>query len=116
METVLSADGTTIAFDRTGDGPPLVLVSGALGDRGAAGSVAQPLGERFTVFAFDRRGEATATTHRRTTCSARSRTSARWSTRLADALPRSRYRTLEGQDHGPASEVLVPALIGFLVG
>ena len=27
--TVRSADGTTIAFDRLGDGPPLVVVLGA---------------------------------------------------------------------------------------
>jgi hypothetical protein len=32
---------------------------------------------------------------------------------LADVLPEARYQTLEGQDHGPADEVLVPALEGF---
>jgi pimeloyl-ACP methyl ester carboxylesterase len=35
---------------------------------------------------------------------------------LADALPDARHRTLEGQDHGPASEVLAPVLVEFFVG
>jgi pimeloyl-ACP methyl ester carboxylesterase len=56
MNTVRSADGTRIAFDRTGDGPALILVGGALADRAAAAEVSALLGERFTVLAFDRRG------------------------------------------------------------
>jgi hypothetical protein len=32
---------------------------------------------------------------------------------LADVLPDARHRTLEGQDHGPASDVLVPVLVEF---
>jgi pimeloyl-ACP methyl ester carboxylesterase len=56
MNTVRSSDGTTIAFDRTGSGPPLVLVPGATADRSAATSVAALLAEHFTVFAYDRRG------------------------------------------------------------
>ena len=55
-ETVRSSDGTTIAFDRSGDGPPLVLVGGALSDRSAAASLAGHLTGRFTVIAYDRRG------------------------------------------------------------
>jgi hypothetical protein len=30
MEVLTSADGTPIALDQTGSGPPLVLVSGAM--------------------------------------------------------------------------------------
>jgi pimeloyl-ACP methyl ester carboxylesterase len=33
METVQSADGTTIAYDRAGDGPPIVFVPGAIQHR-----------------------------------------------------------------------------------
>jgi pimeloyl-ACP methyl ester carboxylesterase len=55
-DTVRSSDGTTIAFDRSGDGPPLVLVGGALSDRSAGASLAAHLAERFTVVAYDRRG------------------------------------------------------------
>jgi pimeloyl-ACP methyl ester carboxylesterase len=58
MNTVTSNDGTTIAFDRSGEGPPLVLVGGALSDRAAAGSLAEALAPRFTVFAYDRRGRS----------------------------------------------------------
>ena len=56
MNTVTSSDGTSIAFDRTGEGPPLVLVGGALSDRAAAASLAEVLAPSFTVFAYDRRG------------------------------------------------------------
>jgi hypothetical protein len=33
METVTSADGTVIAFDQIGQGPPIVLVASASCDR-----------------------------------------------------------------------------------
>lgn len=56
MERTTSKDGTTIAFDRTGQGPALILVGGALSDRAAAAGLAAQLGRRFTVIAFDRRG------------------------------------------------------------
>jgi pimeloyl-ACP methyl ester carboxylesterase len=56
MEKVTSKDGTTIAFDRSGEGPPIVLVGGALADRSAASALAAHLSPRFTVIAFDRRG------------------------------------------------------------
>lgn len=53
--TVRSADGTTIAVERSGEGPPLVLVGGALSDRAGAAPLAALL-QDFTVFAYDRRG------------------------------------------------------------
>jgi pimeloyl-ACP methyl ester carboxylesterase len=56
MNTVRSSDGTEIAFDRTGNGPPLVLVHGSLNDHNAWAAVAPLFAERFTVFAMDRRG------------------------------------------------------------
>src|SRR5437867_12087562 len=55
METVSSKDGTTIAFERTGKGPTLVVVGGALNDRGDAASLAALLSPSFTVIAYDRR-------------------------------------------------------------
>ncbi len=54
--SVRSDDGTVIAFDRLGAGPPLILVGGALSDRQAAVPLAASLAPTFTVFAFDRRG------------------------------------------------------------
>jgi pimeloyl-ACP methyl ester carboxylesterase len=56
--TVRSADGTPIAFEVTGDGPPLILVDGALCHRasGPARPLARELTGQFTVVAYDRRG------------------------------------------------------------
>ena len=56
MNTVQSNDGTTIAFDRTGEGSPVVLVSGALGGRSSNAQLAVLLAADFTVFNYDRRG------------------------------------------------------------
>lgn len=55
MDTTKSADGTVIAYDRTGDGPPLIVAVGAFCDRR---SFVPPTGltERFTVYTYDRRG------------------------------------------------------------
>jgi pimeloyl-ACP methyl ester carboxylesterase len=56
MHTVSSHDGTTIAYDRTGDGPALVMVVGAFCDRRTTDSIAKVLAPEFTVYAYDRRG------------------------------------------------------------
>ena len=56
METVTSSDGTTIAFDRLGDGPPVIVVGGQLCDRALTRPTAEELAKRFTVFNYDRRG------------------------------------------------------------
>ena len=57
IETVTSADGTDIAYERSGRGPPLVLVHGAMFDRSIweIGDVRSTLAERTTVYAMDRR-------------------------------------------------------------
>ena len=56
MQTVTSADGTTIAYERSGQGPPLIVVGGAMNDRTAAAPLAELLSTTFTVVAYDRRG------------------------------------------------------------
>jgi predicted ATPase/DNA-binding SARP family transcriptional activator len=53
---VHSADGTPIAVERYGHGPPIVLIGGALNDRHAFGPLARWLGPRFTALTYDRRG------------------------------------------------------------
>lgn len=55
---VVSKDGTTIAYTRTGSGPALIIVDGALCYRafGPSAAVAQELAEHFTVYTYDRRG------------------------------------------------------------
>jgi pimeloyl-ACP methyl ester carboxylesterase len=56
MRTALSADGTKIAFDQTGDGPPVILVVGAFNDRSTGAPLAKALESEFTVINYDRRG------------------------------------------------------------
>jgi pimeloyl-ACP methyl ester carboxylesterase len=56
METVKSRDGTEIAFDRVGQGPPVVLVSGGSVDRMSNAGLAQELASDLTVLNYDRRG------------------------------------------------------------
>jgi pimeloyl-ACP methyl ester carboxylesterase len=56
MTEVTSNDGTTIAFDRSGEGPPVLLVGGALSDRWGGAPLAALLRKRFTVLTYDRRG------------------------------------------------------------
>jgi len=58
LETVTSADGTSIAVERTGGGPPLVLVYGN-GDVYAfweLAGVRPAFAEHRTVYAIERRG------------------------------------------------------------
>ena len=58
MSIVTSADGTTIGFTKAGQGPPLILVDGALSCRshGPAEKLATQLTGTFTVYSYDRRG------------------------------------------------------------
>lgn len=55
MERVKSRDGTSIAFDRLGEGEPVIIVAGALSDRSTTRPLAEALAKQFTVFNFDRR-------------------------------------------------------------
>jgi len=59
MQRVNSADGTAIAFDLYGQGPPVILVGGAFQHRAIDPSTAQladRLGQHFSVYHYDRRG------------------------------------------------------------
>jgi pimeloyl-ACP methyl ester carboxylesterase len=56
MERTTSADGSTIAFERTGEGPALILVGGAWNDRQTPAQLADRLSDEFTVYRYDRRG------------------------------------------------------------
>lgn len=55
---VRSADGTTIVYERSGDGPALILVDAASGYRefGPMRPLAARLAADFTVYTYDRRG------------------------------------------------------------
>jgi pimeloyl-ACP methyl ester carboxylesterase len=58
MPKAISKDGTAIAFDRTGQGPALIVVDGALCYRasGPMGPLAAQLAPHFSVITYDRRG------------------------------------------------------------
>jgi pimeloyl-ACP methyl ester carboxylesterase len=49
-------DGTPIAFDQSGEGPPIILVVGAFNERSTGAPLAATLSQSFTVFNYDRRG------------------------------------------------------------
>ena len=56
MQEIASRDGTKIAFDRSGNGPPVVVVCGAMCDRALMRPIAEELAKHFDVFNYDRRG------------------------------------------------------------
>jgi len=55
---VIDANGTTLYYERRGNGPPVVLVSGATGDAGHWTDVADTLSSEHTVVTYDRRGNS----------------------------------------------------------
>ena len=56
QETLTSLDGTPLAYWRSGEGPPLVLVHGTTADQSRWTPVLPAFERRFTVYAIDRRG------------------------------------------------------------
>jgi pimeloyl-ACP methyl ester carboxylesterase len=56
MDKVTSRDGTTIAFERLGEGLALMIVGGSLADHQFYAPLANELANQFTVYNFDRRG------------------------------------------------------------
>jgi pimeloyl-ACP methyl ester carboxylesterase len=54
--TVTSADGTQIAYDQAGDGPPVILIGGAFNDRTTVAGLAAVLAAELTAVGYDRRG------------------------------------------------------------
>ena len=55
-EFAVSADGTSIAYDRVGAGPALVITGGAFNTRQSPGPLVGLLAPHFTVYTWDRRG------------------------------------------------------------
>ena len=56
LSKAVSRDGTEIGYFSSGDGPPLLLVHGGLGDHTRWGALVPYLEPHFTVHAMDRRG------------------------------------------------------------
>jgi pimeloyl-ACP methyl ester carboxylesterase len=63
MQVVTSKDGSRIAYDRSGSGPPVILVGGALGYRKfkKMEELAKLLARSCTVINYDRRGRGDST-------------------------------------------------------
>jgi pimeloyl-ACP methyl ester carboxylesterase len=61
MLTVTSKDGTTITYDKAGQGPVVILVEGAMGSRSASAGLAKLLAPDFTVYSSNRRGRGEST-------------------------------------------------------
>jgi pimeloyl-ACP methyl ester carboxylesterase len=65
MAYVTSEDGTKIAFEKSGTGPALIIVSGALSARslyeGEPNLLVEMLSKYFTVYIYDRRGRGEST-------------------------------------------------------
>ncbi|CCH22006.1 Alpha/beta hydrolase fold protein [Micromonospora lupini str. Lupac 08] len=56
VEQVRSADGTPVAYERSGAGPAIILVGGAFNDRGTTRALGDALAPDFTAVGYDRRG------------------------------------------------------------
>ncbi|WP_443172163.1 alpha/beta fold hydrolase [Nonomuraea sp. KM90] len=56
LSTITSADGTTIAYKKTGSGPAIIVISNVAEDHTGVAGVAEALSKDFTVISFDRRG------------------------------------------------------------
>jgi len=65
MTSIPSRDGTPIACFASGDGPPLVLVHGVLGDHTRWDALRPELDGHGTVYAIDRRGRGASGDHDR---------------------------------------------------
>lgn len=61
MRTTTSADGTSIAFDQVGEGPPVVIVGGAFSVSSDGDALARALVDRgFSAVTVDRRGRGSS--------------------------------------------------------
>lgn len=96
MNEVISKDGTAIAFDRAGAGPPLVTVDGALCSRafGQTPKLVPHLARHFTVLTYDRRGRGAS----------------------GDTAPYAREREIEDLAAVIAAAGALPFVVGFSSG
>lgn len=60
VDIVTSKDGTAIAFEQSGKGPPVILIASALADRSGTAPLAALLAADLTVLNYDRRGRGSS--------------------------------------------------------
>jgi pimeloyl-ACP methyl ester carboxylesterase len=58
-----SAEGADLYYERRGDGPPLLMITGAGGDSGYYAAAADILASDYTVITYDRRGNSRSVLH-----------------------------------------------------
>lgn len=63
MRKVVSRDGTTIAYENAGDGPPIVLLNGAFRDHTIFDPLVPELTPHCTTYVYDRRGRGESGDH-----------------------------------------------------
>ena len=56
IDALTSSDGTTIAFERLGSGPAVIVVGGQLADRALTRPTAEEVAQHFTAINYDRWG------------------------------------------------------------
>ncbi|MFF1765531.1 alpha/beta fold hydrolase [Streptomyces sp. NPDC058249] len=56
MRKVVSRDGTTIAYEKAGEGPPIVLLNGSFRDHTIFDPLVPELAPHCTTYVYDRRG------------------------------------------------------------
>lgn len=61
MQTIISKDGTKIAYEKIGNGRTVILVEGATATRSSSENLAKLLSTEFTVYYYDRRGRGDST-------------------------------------------------------
>ena len=61
LRTVTSADGSTIAYQTSGRGAPVILIGGAFNDRTTVLALAAALATQVTAVVYDRRGRGDST-------------------------------------------------------
>ena len=105
MRRVISRDGTSIAYERLGQGRPVILVTGRLDDGSENGPLARELATHFTIQQptlvvtgggadfFERAADT-----------------------MAERIPRAERRTLENQSHLVDPQALAPVLERFFEG
>jgi pimeloyl-ACP methyl ester carboxylesterase len=60
-QTMQSADGSTIAYEKVGTGPAVIIIGGAFNTRHSTADLAPLLASHFSVFSYDRRGRGDST-------------------------------------------------------
>lgn len=55
MNSTISIDGTQIAYEKSGNGKPIIIIGGSLADHQMYVPLANELSKSFTVFNYDRR-------------------------------------------------------------